>query len=157
MLTGPNPACLVSPDGVKVPCAESDRLTLGFMFDEMKMPNMDCREGGRSGRIVGDPACGWRLPPDLLRRPTVFQSSTFSAAPWIFPAVLSLFPHKLFREPFAQDSPVLMEANQSPSSCFPSTCSLNILRAVSLFSPKFWVRCERDKGGKAGCTWQSLS
>ena len=58
---------------------------------------------------------------------------------------LSFFPHKLFREPFAQDSPVLMEANQSPSTCFPSTCSLNILSAVSLFSPKLWIRCKRQR------------
>lgn len=94
MLTGPNPACLVSPDEVKVPCVESDRLTLGFMFDETETPDTDCRERGRSGRIVGDPAFGWRLPPDPLRRPTLFQSSTFSAAPSIFPAAsLSLFFH----------------------------------------------------------------
>lgn len=71
--------------------------------------------------------------------------------------LLSFFPHELFREPFAQDALVLMEANQSPSTCFPSTCSLNTLSAASPFSPKLWVRCGTDKGGKAGCTWKSLS
>ena len=48
MLTWPNPACLVSPDGVEVPWVESNRLTLGFMFNETETPNTGCREGGQA-------------------------------------------------------------------------------------------------------------
>lgn len=82
MLTGPNPACLVSPDEVKVPCVESDRLTLGFMFDETETPNTDCRDGGGQAELSGTqllagafllilsegPLCSKAPPSQLLPR-----------------------------------------------------------------------------------------